>query len=398
MLIFVIAPVYVIINLYILKWIYSWFFILHPMTKTRTFKISFGSLYGLIALTPLTSFLVTQPEWLHRFLKSTSNYFLGAFLYLILCVIVADILRLLLKYVFKAGFIRSRKIFAAAGALCMAITVLLVGYGIWNERQVQVTPYTVTVPKEVPGMDGLNVVLVSDTHFGYSIGTYHAKEMAEKINAQHPDLVLFAGDLFDNDFNAIADPEGIKTALKGIRSTYGTYACWGNHDINEPILGGFTFGGSELKASDQQVMEDFLKDCGMTLLNDEAVLMDDKFYVVGRKDASRSKKLENGRLSPDELLAPLDQSKPIIVIDHQPKELDALSSAGADLDLCGHTHDGQVFPGNLLIHLFWENTCGYLKKGNMHNIVTSGLGIWGPNMRVGTKSEICNIRVDFVGP
>ena len=100
-------------------------------------------------------------------------------------------------------------------------------------------------------------------------------------------------------------------------------------------------------------------------------------------------------MAPDELLSSLDHTKPIIVIDHQPRELDALAQAGADMDLCGHTHDGQVFPGNLLIHLFWENSCGYLQKGNMHNIVTSGLGIWGPNMRVGTRSEICHIQVTF---
>ena len=66
-----------------------------------------------------------------------------------------------------------------------------------------------------------------------------------------------------------------------------------------------------------------------------------------------------------------------------------------DLDLCGHTHDGQIFPGNLIIHLFWENSCGYLQKGSMHNIVTSGAGIWGPSMRVGTDSEICPITIHF---
>lgn len=83
-------------------------------------------------------------------------------------------------------------------------------------------------------------------------------------------------------------------------------------------------------------------------------------------------------------------------MDHQPKELQETADAGADLDLCGHTHNGQMFPGNLLIHLLWENPCGYLKKGSMHNIVTSGAGIWGPGMRVGTDCEICSITVNFV--
>ena len=66
-----------------------------------------------------------------------------------------------------------------------------------------------------------------------------------------------------------------------------------------------------------------------------------------------------------------------------------------DLDLCGHTHDGQTFPGNLTARLFWENTCGYLEKDGMHNIVTSGVGVFGPDMRLGTRSEICVITVRF---
>ena len=91
----------------------------------------------------------------------------------------------------------------------------------------------------------------------------------------------------------------------------------------------------------------------------------------------------------------MDLSKPVIVIDHQPKELEELAQAGVDLDLCGHTHDGQVFPGNILVSLMWENSCGYLRKGEMHNIVTSGVGVFGPNMRVGTRSDICSIWVEF---
>ena len=91
----------------------------------------------------------------------------------------------------------------------------------------------------------------------------------------------------------------------------------------------------------------------------------------------------------------MDKNKPIIVLDHQPKELQELADAGVDIDLCGHTHDGQMFPGNLTIKLMWENACGYLQKGKMHNIVTSGVGLFGPNMRVGTKAEICPITIHF---
>lgn len=93
----------------------------------------------------------------------------------------------------------------------------------------------------------------------------------------------------------------------------------------------------------------------------------------------------------------MDPAKPILVMDHEPEELAELSEAGVDLDLSGHTHDGQMFPGNLVMKFLWENPCGYLKKGQMHNIVTSGTGLFGPNMRVGTKAEICSITVHFTG-
>ncbi len=101
------------------------------------------------------------------------------------------------------------------------------------------------------------------------------------------------------------------------------------------------------------------------------------------------------RKSAKEVTDGMDQEKPIIVLDHEPKELEELSEAGVDLDLSGHTHDGQMFPGNLVTRLMWENSYGYLKKGDMHNIVTSGVGVFGPYMRVGTKAEICVVNVQF---
>ena len=79
------------------------------------------------------------------------------------------------------------------------------------------------------------------------------------------------------------------------------------------------------------------------------------------------------------------------------QQLKELETAGADMQLCGHTHDGQMFPGNLTVKLMWENACGYLKKGNLHSIVTSGVGVWGPAMRVGTDCEICPITIHFQG-
>jgi len=223
------------------------------------------------------------------------------------------------------------------------------------------------------------------------------KKMVEKINRLHPDIVCIAGDIFDNEYDAIQSPEETAATLAQIKSRYGVYACYGNHDIDEKILAGFTFHKKGKKMSDPR-MDEFLKNAGITLLKDETVLVDDKFYLTGRADYERPGRGITTRMTPEEITAGMDLSKPVIVIDHEPREMDALSSAGVDLDLCGHTHDGQMFPGNLTINLLWDNPYGYKTYGKMQQIVTSGVGVFGPYMRVGTKSEIVQITVDFQSP
>lgn len=394
MIAFLLAPFYILVNVYVVRWMIRWMGACSHIFQSAVFRAVFIIFYILIASSLLTGFLINKPEFLHRILKNTGNYFLGTFLYIILVIVVVDLVRLILKYVFHARFLEFRSTFVITGFVCMALIILISVYGILHVGTIKVTPYEVTVNKKVKDMDSLKIVLLADTHFGYSINCRHAQKMVEKINAQNPDIVCIAGDIFDNDYDAISDPEGVCNALKSIKSRYGVYACWGNHDLDEPILAGFTFGGKKKDQADPR-MEQLLRDANIHLLTDEAELIDEKFYVVGRNDSSRTHKLGGQRLSPAQLTKDLDLDKPVIFIDHQPKQLQETADAGADLDLCGHTHDGQIFPGNLFIHLFWENSFGYLKKDKMHNIVTSGVGVWGPDMRVGTNCEICPITVHF---
>lgn len=391
---FLLAPFYILVNVYVVRWMIRWMGACSHIFQSAVFRAVFIIFYILIASSLLTGFLINKPEFLHRILKNTGNYFLGTFLYIILVIVVVDLVRLILKYVFHARFLEFRSTFVITGFVCMALIILISVYGILHVGTIKVTPYEVTVNKKVKDMDSLKIILLADTHFGYSINCRHAQKMVEKINAQDPDIVCIAGDIFDNDYDAISDPEGVCNALKSIKSRYGVYACWGNHDLDEPILAGFTFGGKKKDQADPR-MEQLLRDANIHLLTDEAELIDDNFYVVGRNDSSRTHKLGGQRLSPAQLTKDLDLDKPVIFIDHQPKQLQETADAGADLDLCGHTHDGQIFPGNLFIHLFWENSFGYLKKDKMHNIVTSGVGVWGPDMRVGTNCEICPITVHF---
>lgn len=397
MLAIFLAPIYILLNIYVLRWGYLWIGNCHHLFQSRIFRIILTVIYTLIALTPLTGFLIRKPAFLHRILKITSNYFLGIFIYILMVLFSIDIVRLILKYAVHASWIQSRIVFAAVGACCICIVIIISFSGIYHAKHIKVTPYKITVDKSAPDMDSLKIVLLADTHFGYNSGAVHAQEIVDKINEQNPDLVCIAGDIFDNEYDAVREPEKISEILRTIRSKYGVYACWGNHDLNEPILAGFTF---KHKKEDSKQLKDprmkrFLQNSNIQLLEDEAVLIDNSFYVVGRKDASLIEKIEEKRKTPAQLTQKLDKNKTIIVIDHQPKELQDIADAGVDLDLCGHTHDGQTFPGNFTVKFLWENPCGYLQKGSMHNIVTSGSGVWGPAMRVGTDSEICTINLIF---
>jgi len=397
MLAIFLAPIYILLNIYVLRWGYLWIGNCHHLFQSRIFRIILTVIYTLIALTPLTGFLIRKPAFLHRILKITSNYFLGIFMYILMVLFSIDVVRLILKYAVHASWIQSRIVFAAVGACCICIVIIISFSGIYHAKHIKVTPYKITVDKSAPDMDSLKIVLLADTHFGYNSGAVHAQEIVDKINEQNPDLVCIAGDIFDNEYDAVREPEKISEILRTIRSKYGVYACWGNHDLNEPILAGFTF---KHKKEDSKQLKDprmkrFLQNSNIQLLEDEAVLIDNSFYVVGRKDASLIEKIEEKRKTPAQLTQKLDKDKTIIVIDHQPKELQDIADAGVDLDLCGHTHDGQTFPGNFTVKFLWENPCGYLQKGSMHNIVTSGSGVWGPAMRVGTDSEICTINLIF---
>lgn len=391
------SPIYLLLNLYILRWAYLWMGTCHSILRTLGFRLIFAVIYVLLSTSLLTGFLIKNPKSLHRMLKITGNYFLGIFLYTLVIILLADFGRILLKYVFHASWIHSRTAFTVAGAICALLILLLSACGIFHAKYIKTTSYDVIINKTIPERTSMKVVLLADTHFGYNAGVLHARELVRKINKQKPDLVCIAGDIFDNEYDAIRNPEKLEQTLRGIKSTYGVYACWGNHDLNEEILAGFTFKHKDGDLSDikDPRMKKFLKDSNIHILEDESVLINDQFYVIGRKDVSLTEKIHETRKAPAQLTEKLDRDKPIIMIDHQPKELQELADAGVDLDLCGHTHNGQTFPGNFTIKLMWENPCGLLIKDNMTNITTSGAGVWGPAMRIGTDSEICSINIQL---
>ena len=358
-----------------------------------------GLVYLFVVFSILIAFMAPDSGF-RRFMKLLSNYWLGVLVYAIMTLGIADGVRLIIKYPLKNINFPGREILfsnvgtAVIGTVCAVIISVISIYGVINAGNIQTTKYEISVGKKAGKLKSLNVVLIADLHLGYNIGCRQMEQMAEKINAQNPDLVVVAGDIFDNEYEALDNPDRLAEILRGIHSKYGVYACYGNHDIQEKILAGFTFGGRAKKQSSVE-MDEFLEKAGFTLLRDEYVLIDNAFYLYGRPDYERPGRGIEERKTAQEITDNMDLSLPVLVIDHEPRELQELADAGVDADLCGHTHDGQLFPGNITIKFLWENACGYLKKDNMHNIVTSGVGLFGPNMRVGTKSEICDIVMHF---
>ena len=392
MIAILLAPVYLLANYYLLRrvmgWVKAWF----PFFRTARHWALPVAVQAFLACSIVIAFFLPEGR-VRRVMKLIGNYWLGVLLYVLLAVIAADLLRLLLGYVlpFKHIFVTTQ-MHRIAGCVCALVILIASIWGVVNARIIHVTPYDVTVDKTVEGMDEMKVVLVADLHLGYNIGEKQMQQMVDRINEQDADLVVIAGDIFDNEWEAVEAPETIAATLRSIRSKYGVYACYGNHDLDEKILAGFTFETKEERIADRRFGE-FLDRAKIHLLEDDVVCIDDAFYLAGRKDPDRIRKTQETRDTPSELLTGLDQSLPVFVIDHQPSELTELAEAGADLDLGGHTHDGQLFPGNIFTGLMWENACGMKKVGDMYSIVTSGVGLWGPPMRIGTKAEV--VIIDY---
>lgn len=390
------SPFYLGVSSYMMFRFFYWMKHCNHRFNWLRFKVPFAVVYLFMALSPVIAFLLPKSA-VAIVIRRISTYWIGIMLYSLLYVVLFDLLRLIAKHTkLKNTLLFSRGSVISIGSVVVACAVATCLYGIFNARNIKVNEYSVTVNKSCGSDKHLKAVLVADLHMGYAIGVDHITNMVEKINQQDADIVIIAGDIFDNSYDGMDDPEGIKAQLKSIKSKYGVYAVYGNHDIDEKILMGFTFdwGGKQLHS---EKMTNFMKECNIKLINDESVLINDEFYLVGRRDTDKPGTEDGTRAEISELTKDLDKTKPIFVLSHEPDELQKTADAGADIDFSGHTHDGQLFPGNLTIGLFWENPCGMIKKDNMYSIVTSGVGVYGTFMRVGTDAEICSVDIDFAG-
>lgn len=387
MILLLVIPVYLMLNVYVFMRTFMWIRSIVKVSHHKIIGAIYFVIYAFFAVSLLSAFVLPQGTQIQYIMKYISNYWIGVMLYSLMFIFLSDVILFILKkknirLPFKYPFV------VVGGIVIVCVSVVSI-YGGIHVGDIKTREYSVTIDKECPD---LKIALVSDLHLGYSIGEKQMEKMVDIINQQNPDIVCIAGDIFDNDYGAVRSPDKIAEILKGIKTKYGVYGCWGNHDVTETLLGGFSVHSAENNERDTR-FEDLMKKSNVKILEDEAVLVDNKFYVVGRLDYEKTGKIGLERKTVHDLTENLDKTKPIIEIDHEPNEFDEKNDAGVDLDLGGHTHNGQLFPGNITIKLAWKNPWGIIKVGNMTNVTTSGAGVWGPNMRVCTNCEVAIINV-----
>jgi predicted MPP superfamily phosphohydrolase len=260
-------------------------------------------------------------------------------------------------------------------AAIIVIAGSVIFHGLWRAGHAVVTKYSVSTEKVLP-KEKLRIVLVSDTHIGAMVHKKQLARMVSLVNSLEGDIILLAGDIIDRDMEAYT-AEDLNKEMARLKAPLGVYAVPGNHDY---------FGGSlpELREN--------LRAAGIRMLEDEAVFAGG-LYVIGRSDYSSGSR--GSRRKPlAELASDLDSSAPFILMDHQPRNLGEAEAAGIDLQVSGHTHKGQIWPGPLITKRMYENDYGLLHKGKTAVIVTSGYGTWGPPLRIGTLAEVVLIELE----
>ncbi|MFI5264805.1 MAG: metallophosphoesterase [Candidatus Kapaibacterium sp.] len=266
------------------------------------------------------------------------------------------------------------KIKLAAFLVVGIATFLAVLAGYINAWYIRIKPLDLTIEKKNDVVSELTIVVASDIHLGTIINRKWTKMIVEKINSLNADLVLLPGDIVDGDVEP-AIKQNLGEVLRTIKSKYGVFGITGNHEY----IGGV---GPAVK---------YISEHGIRELRDERIDVAG-LTIIGREDRSAGK----NRMSISELAEGIDPAKPLIVMDHQPFKLDEAVSIGADLQLSGHTHHGQLWPLNFITKKVYELSWGYKKKGNTHIYVSCGAGTWGPPVRLGNTPEIMQIRLKFL--
>ncbi|GGR38026.1 metallophosphoesterase [Streptomyces roseolus] len=269
----------------------------------------------------------------------------------------------------------SRRLFVSrvvggAAAAVAAGTVANGAYGVL--RGPRVKRVTVPLAKLPRAAHGYRIAVVSDIHLGPILGRAHSQRIVDAINATQPDLIAVVGDLVDGtveNLGPAAEP------LAGLRARHGSFFVTGNHEY---------FSGAD-------AWVDHVRELGMRPLRNERLEIAAGFDLAGVDDVAG----ESEGQGPDfvRALGDRDRSRAAVLLAHQPVVIDDAVAHGVDLQLSGHTHGGQLWPGNLLAELANPTVAGLERYGDTQLYVSRGAGAWGPPVRVGAPSDITVVQL-----
>lgn len=329
----------------------------------------------LFSVYPASMLLFEEDSgWASQILEITSGYLLSFFLYLFLLILMTDLL-LLLNLVLKIiprDTLRQRSLRSKVfmGVICLSATVVIAG--IINFNTIRTTEYKINVPARSSEISRLRIAFVSDFHLGETTPVKFVERFVNEIGIIKPDIMLYGGDSAEGG----KEDEKMKkfeTLLGSINTNYGSYGVLGNHEHY----------ASQDKGT-------FFSKSGIEILRDTLIIIDNSFTLAGRNDSH-----ERNRKSVEDIMKYAPDSLPVILLDHRPTEIEQVSRTNADIQISGHTHKGQLFPINMITNKVYELHYGYMKSGNTHFFVSSGIRLWGPPVRTIGKSEILVIDVTF---
>ena len=276
-------------------------------------------------------------------------------LYLFMAFLLLDIGRWV--HLVPATFLKN----SWSGTLAVtAFMFIIFLYGNIHYHQKVRQPLMLTTGKTLSRK--MKVVMLSDLHLGYHNRRSEFAKWVDKINEEKADLILVAGDIIDKNIQPLEEQEMHQEFL---RLNAPVVACLGNHEY---------YGGESNALL-------FYKKADITLLRDSVTTVGD-LCIIGRDDRSNPK-----RKALSELMKGVDRTKYLVVLDHQPIQLEEAEQNGIDFQLSGHTHHGQVWPISWITESIYECAFGEWQRGSTRYYVTSGIGIWGGKFRIGTRSE-----------
>lgn len=346
----------------------------------RTIRIIMIVIFGTELITYTIGFIFYRylPESVTQFIRVMGTSWMLFLLYCGGLWLVIDLVNAIRQKISRRPWrIRdqSRRFKIISYLVPMVIVIGIMIHGRYRFMHPVVQQVSITTHKTAEKMDSVRIAMIGDLHLGYMINRKHTKRFVDLIMAQQPDLILFVGDIIDGHIEPILQ-QRMDEELARLHAPLGVFSCTGNHEYRYD---------AEEKIS-------LLNNAGITILRDSAVLIDSNLYVVGREDKVVPTRKPLKKILADQSV---EMSKPVIVLNHTPDDLAEEADAGADIALYGHTHHGQVFPGNIATEFVFEVAHGYKKKGNTHIYVTSGIGLVGPQYRIGTVSEMVMLNVKF---